>query len=73
MCIVKTEILKTFLNKQYFDVACHLQIYLNVVCHLQMSKYMYKNTRYLFIQKLYVGFFQTFDSLKVWKKLTYNF
>ena len=37
---------------------------------VQMSKYMYKKPRHLFIKKLYFGFFQTF---KGWKKLRYNF
>ena len=36
-----------------------------IVCHVQMSKYMHKKPRHLFIQKIYFGFFQNFkDSIK---------
>ena len=42
----------------------YMYIYLNFVCHVQMSKYMYKKLRHLFIQKLYFDFFQTFKDSK---------
>ena len=34
-------------------------INISFVCHVQMSKYMYKKPRHLFIKKLYFDFFQT--------------
>ena len=36
---------------------------INFVCHTQMSKYMYK-IRYLFIKKLYFGFFKNIYTYK---------
>ena len=38
---------------------------MNFVCHVQMSKYMYKKPRHLFIQKLYYSLFQTCNKIRL--------
>ena len=59
------------LNK-YIHIYKYKQSYTHT-CIYTYILYIYIKARHLFIQKLYVSFFQTFKESKVWKKPTYNF